>query len=287
MAYKLFKGGRSMSESNKKLKHFIIMRFFTFNDPKYPYDIYDVNFLSQQIILARNALGSLENQTNKNFELVFMVNDKFFDDPKYEFIFSSLQDSTSLPLTFIKKGQLRNLIKNASNEYDFIIQSRMDFDDFAFKDAITDIQNKVDECVNILVYGYCKGYIYLNGNLYDTEPYNEIGHRSILQSVITKSDLLKKYHYIGVYTFDHAKIKLKMKNFFEEKGLEFSESMFQQNISTVAYIYFRHTYSHFMQINNYDKQVKKAMKRYSSIANITKKQLEEEFGFFRELNSIK
>ena len=78
------------------LKHFIFTRFFSFYDPNYPYDIYDVNFLQERLLLTKNVLNSLENQTNKNFELIFILNDKVFDDPKYEFIFSTMRDYTSM-----------------------------------------------------------------------------------------------------------------------------------------------------------------------------------------------
>lgn len=156
-----------MPESDKKIKHFVIMRFFSFDDPKYPHDIYDPDFLEKQLVLAKNnALPSLENQTNKNFDLVFIVNAKFFDNPKYEFVFSTLKESTTLSLTFIKNSEQARLVKQAFNDFDFVIQSRMDFDDFIFKDAIADTQSKVDECENILSYGYCKGYIYICNELY-------------------------------------------------------------------------------------------------------------------------
>ena len=69
-----------MPASDKKIKHFVIMRFFSFDDPKYPHDIYDTDFLAKQLVLAKNnALSSLDNQTNKNFDLVFILNVKFLN----------------------------------------------------------------------------------------------------------------------------------------------------------------------------------------------------------------
>lgn len=282
-----------MSESDKKIKHFVIMRFFTFDDPKYPYDIYDVNFLKQQIILARNALGSLENQTNKNFDLVFMVNSKFFSDSKYEFIFSLLKNSTSLPITFIKRNDIKLLTKGAINEYDYVITSRMDFDDFIYKDAIAIAQSKVDECDSILAHGYCKGYIYRHGSeLYNfTHMCKGTGFVAVLMSLILKSSFAKNLPLINVYSFKHGSIKTGMERFLKKNHIEFSENMFQPDSSTRAFIYFRHEASHWASTHNKNdtqtEPINKVIKPGLTTSDITKKQLEEEFGFFHELNSIK
>ena len=283
--------------ADKSIKHFIFMRFFSFDDPKYPYNIYDVDFLSKQLVVAQNnALSSLENQTNKNFNLVFVVNTKFFDNPKYDFVFSTLRDSTTLPITFIKNSDMRSLVKKALNEYDFVIQSRMDFDDFIFKDAIADTHSKINECDNILAYGYCRGYSYLYEELYvhyslwiyknlSDEP---LGHHSILQSLILKSSFAKNLPSIGIYGSNHGQIKLRIKDFLEKNGIEFSERMFRQNTLTNAYIYFRSEYSHVHLTRNGGNPTFKVPNKPPLTTNdITKKQLEEEFGFFRELKSIK
>lgn len=286
---------------DKTIKHFVIIRFFPRQDPKYPYDIFDVDFLSKQLILANNALRSLENQTNKNFELVFVLHKKFFTDKKYEFIFATLKDIATVPVTFIHfvpgaktrwlKSKMSLLVKDALNKYDFVIQSRMDFDDFIYKDAIADAQNKVNECDNVLVYGYNKGYEYMYGELYPYyNTFHEIGHLAILQSVILKSSFAKNLPFISVFgnNFTHHDIKSKLKELLEQNGVMFSENMFQQNTTINAFIYFRSEWSreHTTHHGN-NSQLKLPKNRKIIVADITKKQLEEEFGFFHELNSIK
>ena len=72
-----------MSDSDKKIKHFVVSRFFPVQRKEFPHNILDVDFLLKQLSLAKNMLRSLENQTNKNFESVFVANPKFFEDPKY------------------------------------------------------------------------------------------------------------------------------------------------------------------------------------------------------------
>ena len=137
--------------ADKSIKHFIFMRFFNEQSPQYPYNVLDVDFLSNQLVLAKNnSLRSLENQTNKNFEIVFILHEQAFLDKKYEFIFSELKNATTLSLKFIKWNEQALLVKDALNKYDFVIQSRMDFDDFIYRYAVSDVQSKINECDSIL-----------------------------------------------------------------------------------------------------------------------------------------
>lgn len=281
---------------DKTIKHFIFMRFFNRQVPSYPHDVLDVDFLSKQLFLVNNALRSLENQTNKNFELVFLVHEKFLTEKKYEFIFSTLKDSTVLPLKFVRVKDYPPLVIEAFNNYEFVIQSRLDFDDFIFKDAISDTQSKVNECDKILAYGYCKGYTYVWGELY---PYfslwNKVGHYSLLQSFILKSSFAKDLPFIGIHNLpgifknmynkyiSHTRIKTSLQDFLEQNGIEFTENMFQQNTTTDAYIYFRHEFSQdqFQEWRNLVKPPKNKMPLTNK--DITKKQLKEEFGFFYDV----
>ena len=65
---------------SETLKHFIFVRFFPFQDPKFPHNVLDLNFLSTQLPLVQNIFRSLENQTNKNFDLLFIMHQNFFDE---------------------------------------------------------------------------------------------------------------------------------------------------------------------------------------------------------------
>ena len=84
--------------------------------------------------------------------------------------------------------------------------------------------------------------------------------------------------------------KKNIKKFLERNGIEFSESMFQQNITTDAFIYFRHELSHFNLTFGKGSSIESRFSKRQKVTaedGITKKQLEEEFGFFYDLNSIK
>ena len=274
--------------ADKTIKHFIFSRFFPIQNRIYPYDVLDPDFLSKQIALAKsNVFKSLENQSNKNFDIVIIAHEKVFSNKKYEFIFKEFQEGTTLSLKFIKAKEQSLLVKEAMNEYDFVIYSRMDLDDFIFKDAVEDTQNKVSECENVLAYGYNRGYTYVWGELYPhCWLFSNRGHHSILQSLIWESSFAKNLPFMSIFS-GHPKIKLVLKKFLEDNGVEFSESMFQQSKATNAYIYFRHDLS----LDQFDKNsrnpIKIPNKPQLTTKDITKKQLEEEFGFHYDLKSIK
>ena len=266
--------------------------FFERKVPEYIHDIFDVNFLSGRVLLAKNnVLKTLENQTNKNFELIFLVNDRYLSEEKYGFIFTELKTEIILPIKFMNSGQFRQLVKETYSDYDFVIQSRIDYDDFVYKDAVADTQSKIEECENILSYGYSKGYAYFNGELYifPLPNYFKNGQMSVFQSWICKSSFVKDLPYMSPYTFNHTKVKPMLKEFLEKNGVAFSENMYKNNVTTNAFIFFRHdsTWSNagkpYLEIPAFIRRQRKLTSE-----DITKKQLAEEFGFVGyEFKSIK
>ena len=274
--------------SPDRIKHFIFIRFFEKVTPGYPYDVLSVDFLQNAVRLAQNPLGSLENQTNKNFEIVFFVNEKFFKEEKYAFIIPTLKNLTTIPTMFTEGKKSRSLVKKALNEYDFVIQSRLDYDDFVYKDAVADTQSKVNECKDLLMYGYCKGYSYLNGEILPNYyVWNGTGHHSILQSLILKSSFARDLPFILGPWAGHYKIKISMAALLKKFGIEFREDMFQQNLSTNAFIYFQHELATFRSISKkLPTAVSMSVGHELTSKDITKKQLAEEFAFHLDLNSI-
>lgn len=276
--------------ADKTVKHFIFSDFFPAQVPDYLYNVLAPNFLKAQLPLAKNILKSLENQTNKDFETVFIANPKYFDNPKYEFVFSTLQDFTTLPLKFIKPADVPALLKDAYENYDFVIQSRMDFDDFIYKDAVVDTQSKVDAGKDMLTYGYGKGYIYSKNELYVFLPNersyltNNVGYFSAFYSLILKSSFAKTLPIIWVKSLIHDRTITKLKEIFEKNNIEFPEGVYQKNISDNGIIYFRHEFAREHLLGHGKTKGKRPL---TNEDGLTKKQLEEDFAFFYDLNSIK
>ena len=297
--------------ADKTLKHFVCLRFFSFQATTYLYNILYDRFLKEQLPLTKNALASLENQTNKNFEVIFVVHPKFFENPKYEFIFSTLKANTTLPLKFIPNTPLSDmfktpqnpalcaLLKEAYDNYDFVITTSMDFDDFAFKDAVQDTQNKINECETLLAYGYNNGYQYLqdSGDLYPLyygDFWGHLGHTTTFKSLIVKSSFAKKLPYQMAGDMPHTNIVPYLKQFLARNGVEYSENMFQQNAFDKAYIYFKHKYAwwitraHRGRVEIEQPSVRPGIPNMNKIRltseDITKEELKEEFGFFYDVN---
>ena len=271
------------------IKHYIVFRFFPKQDLRYLYNVLHKGFLQKQADLAaNNALKSLANQTNKNFEIIFLMHPKTFDDESYEFIFKSLTEASPVPVHFPRNYNA--FIEDAYAKYDFVIQSRMDFDDFLHKDAVADTQNQVGNCENILLYGYCKGYLYFNADgmlRHMSYPSRGIGHLGILQSFIWKSSFARQLPTLGPYfTAAHHRMKIKLKEFLDKNGVEFSESMFKQNTDMKAFIYFRHEFSHFITVHNGDPDTWVEDEGEVTADEITRKQLEDDYGFTYESKSI-
>ena len=271
------------------VKHFVFINFFPAQVRQYLYNVLAPKFLEMQLPLAKNSLSSLENQTDKNFEVIFYVNPKFVDNPEYEFIFTTLKNSTTLPIKFISsKAEWESLIKEAMNGYDFVIESKMDLDDFVFKGAIEDIKSKVPECDSVLTYGYTRGYVYVEGELwnYIQNYYIGLGYSSIFYSLIIRTSAVKEWPFgcLDITRPGHNKVKPTFEEIYAKNNLEFKDSMFRQNSTTDAYIYFRHDFTREKLVYNRSK-IPKIPKL--TTADITKKQLEEEFGFSGyELKSI-
>ncbi len=86
--------------------------------------------------------------------------------------------------------------------------------------------------------------------------------------------------------FNHTKVKPAIKNFLEKNHMPFEENMFQQNTTTDAFIYFRHEFSRWIYEFGSGKVYVLRDRRVTE--GITKKQLEDDFGFIGyELKSIK
>lgn len=275
--------------SDKTVKHFVFNKFFPIQKEDYLYNVLAPTFLKEQLPLAKNMLRSLENQTNKNFELVFIANPKFFDNPKYEFVFKTLQDFTTLQLRFVKPVGITGLLRDSYDRYDFVIQSGMDFDDFVFKGVVDDVQSKINEYKDILTYGYAREYIFSKNELYQFLPtersylkYN-IGYASCY-SLILKSSFAKDLPFtIGINSLSHARFVTTLKAVFEKNNVEFPEDVYLRNDAINAIIYFRHEFSREHLLGHDKVRSKKPL----TTEDITKKQLEDEFGFFYDLNSIK
>ena len=234
-----------------KIKHFIITRYFTVDDV-YGEEMYTHEFLYSWFELFKNNLiSSLNNVKNKDFELIIMIHDNvsfstvsFFNELKTEY-----------KISIIHWSEIQNYLDSFFDKYDYIIESRMDFDDFIFSDVIDDIRNHIDKNINIKLYGYCSGYTYykLNEKYYDFyHLVNNVGHWAICSSVIINTNFLKDKKHFNIYSFNHGRSKINLQKWCNDNNVKWNDNMFEQNIIDKAFIYYRplNSYSELLDKRN-------------------------------------
>lgn len=259
------------------IKHFIITRFFTVDDV-YGEEMYTYEFLYSWFDLFKNNLiSSLNNLNNKDFELVIMIHNNV--DISTVSFFNEL--NTDYKITIIHWGEIQTYLDSFYDKYDYIIETRMDFDDFVFSNVIDDIRNHIDKETTIKIYGYCSGYTYylLNKKYYDFyHLVNNIGHWSICPSVIYNTNFVKNKKHFNIYSFNHGRSKVNLQTWCERNNIEWNENMFEQNTTDKAFIYYR-------PINSYSELLDKKNNTEYRLPGYTNKEIErpnnikEIFGF--------
>ena len=112
-----------------KIKHFIITRFFSQNFEKTNEELFSEKFLSNGFkLVKKNFIKTLENQTNKNFEVIIMIHNDIDIDkikPLYDI-------ESSFKISIIRKKDIDKYISEFYDTFDFIITTRLDYDDFVY-----------------------------------------------------------------------------------------------------------------------------------------------------------
>ena len=227
-----------------KIKHAVAIRFYPFVFGVYNNDITDYDFLKKEFDLLRtNVIKSLEEQNNKNFEVIIIYNGSL-DLSKYDFLnkdnLSDKLDITFIGVNDISLSEYHNYISKFYNDYEWIIETRIDHDDFVFKYAVDDIQNKIKASeIDLMVYGYCNGYTYINGEIYDffTDCHG-IGVWSVFASLAYRTNIVKFLPTISIYN-DHGKFKTTIIDKIKNNDNDINVS-FIQNKDKKAFIWYRH-----------------------------------------------
>lgn len=260
-----------------KIKHFIITRYFTVDDV-YGEEMYTYDFLYSWFDLFKNNLiSSLNNINNRNFELIIMIHNKV--NKKNVSFFNKLK--VDYKITILHFNEIQKYLDSFYNKYDYIIESRMDFDDFVFNDVITDIQSKVNENITIKLYGYCSGYTYykLNEKYYDFfHTVKNIGHWGICSSIIYNTKFVKNTKHFNIYSFNHGRSKINLQTWCKDNNIQWNDNMFEQNKDIKAFIYYRplNSYSELLNKRN---NIEYKLPRYTNKEIKKPNNLKEIFGF--------
>ena len=235
-----------------KIKHYIVIRFYSSNmmDKE---KLFDTSLLLNGVkVFKQYLLKSLENQNNKNFEIILMIHDEI--NINNDAIKELYNIKSSLNINVLRMKDLDKFINKNRIGNDFLIITRVDHDDLIINTAVNDIQHKVNINIPLFYYGYCNGCTMINNdinNVYEFFPrYNGNGSISIFQSLIINQHKINEF--INIYKLGpHTNQKETFINILKEHNFKFYENMF--NIDTVNYlqfIYIKHNFNHSSLIDN-------------------------------------
>jgi len=240
---KLLSHEETMDEINytNEIKHFIIIRFYSDILMKKE-KIFNYSFLHNAInIFKKFTLKSLENQSNKNFEIIIKINNKLPENNKA--ISELKQIESSININVIRSNLTDKYIINNTKEAKFVITTRINHDDLIYNDAVEDIQNKCNISIPLYFKGYIDGITMINDDIKNDYKiycyYNYKGTYSAFQSLILNKNLYKGY--LSIYSLGQHHNQI---NKFIEyyKGFKYNKSFFNINKLENAFIYVKHDF---------------------------------------------
>lgn len=171
----------SLDNSNLKIVHFILTRFMVkfFHRNEFPKRLYDKDYIPNGIrVLKKYLLPSLENQSCKNFSWIIILG----DEANITYIKSLFNFKLSFKYEIIYNKDIKKYIRNIAKNNDILITTRIDYDDMIYYDAVNDVRKAININKPMVIYGYCRGFVYfeLNGKYYDYYTGNNNKGASIL-----------------------------------------------------------------------------------------------------------
>lgn len=234
-----------MENSNQRIIHLIFTRFLIefYNQNGYPKKIYTKDYISNGIrVMKKYLIPSLENQSCKNFIWIIMLGDK----ANKTYVESLLKLNISFQFKVIFRKNIKKFVRNITKNIDFLITTRIDYDDGIYYDAVNDIRKEINNNKPLVLHGYNRGVYYFefNNKYYDYyHDYHNDGVMSVFFSLIT---CLSKVN--DAYTIldfgDHRYIRKKLlKNYksYGIKNMNYEPAIFDSGDS--KFIYVRQKYS--------------------------------------------
>lgn len=180
------------------IKHYVIVRFFPI-DLGLGSIITEPDFIRKSLNIFRTScLQSLLNQTNKNFEIILLINDNAPIDVISEFV-ENTKTQYHINISPVRYVNITEYLYNNvdKNEYDWLITTRMDYDDLIYNEAANNIQEIVKSTkYDLLCHGYCKGCTIINKDynlVYEYyNEYNNVGAINIFQSLAIRTKYIDK-----------------------------------------------------------------------------------------------
>lgn len=238
-----------ISEENKKLKvmHIVITRFLL-KTPNFSIYFNKLILTEKYIqngirVLKKYLIPSLENQICKNFTWVLMVGDQV----NSTYVTSLIGFNFKFKSVIIYYKDFENYINDISKNLDVLISTRIDYDDIIYNDAVNDVRKSIDINKPLLLYGYKRGYVYLEKeNIYFEVNinYKNNGALAIFLSLITVLNKVNKT--LTIFNIgDHRYMRNTLLKNYKKYGLNelnYEPVIFDERES--KYVYVRQNYSH-------------------------------------------
>lgn len=232
------------------IKHYILIRFYCFTMMKKE-KLFEPELLDNGIkIFEQYTLKSLENQSNKNFEIIMMIHNEI--DLNHKSIQKLYKISSIIKINILRYNETNSFIATNSKNVKYLITTRIDHDDLIYNGAVDEIQSKCNENIPLFYNGYDRLITMLKNDIYNTYKfypnYKGLGSISIFQSLIVNKEKINQLYTI----FDlgsHTKLKGTFINLYKVNNFEFKEEYFNLNHLEDCCIYIKHEFNHSSYIN--------------------------------------
>ena len=230
----------SKENSERKIIHIIITKFMIEFWKHYGFTkkIYKKEYIQNGIrVMKKYLFPSLQNQICKDFIWMLRVGDK----ANITYIKSLLNLSLPFKSVIIYNKYYKNFIRNMTKNVDFLITTRIDYDDRIYWNAVNDVRKAVNISRPMFLYGYNRGFFYFEDlNIY-TDFYNDYkgyGTGSVFASLIITTNKVNDSYIIddlGPHTLLRKNL---LKNFkkFGLKKLDYEPSIFEKEIPKFVWV---------------------------------------------------
>jgi hypothetical protein len=223
-----------------KIKHYVITRFLSSTTLGLGDMIFDESIIQNGLSYVRSYfIPSMNNQTVKDFTVIFMINENH--DTQNSGIKELYDLQLDMPFVVLPHDKYFKYIKEDSADADWVILTRMDYDDLVYKKAAEEVQDLVrsnDSQGDIFTYGYNTGMILYENQLYTFPKTNywKQGYFSIFESVcVRRSELTSD---INIYSLSHPHLKSEVCKYAADNGLTFISE--QERESFDNFVWVRH-----------------------------------------------
>jgi len=258
-----------------KIRHIISTRFLAWDSKQERDDKYRIQLTK---VLYNNFIKTIQNQTSNDYECVIITNEQSIN------YVSSL--TFPIPVKIFTYDGLRDNIKQHMDEYDYIIHTNCDCDDFFHKDNLKLIKDAITPGTTFKMYGYIKGATLVDGesepHLFTPSYIGKDGFFSCCTSIIysTKLQFNEEFPFLihdvaKKYNGKHGKWKHIIEKEYKSWGLPSLDDDFfdYPNDNIVRFIWIRQPLSYTtIKLNKENKPL-----HYSN--EIIKLKLKEDFGY--------